>query len=377
MTSSLTCARGRVGPVSMMRQQRRFDHLMLQKGLKIGDRVNVHAHESNMDVDEVSTTASSQGGVDRRLVLTSSALGMAGVILGSMSIQPPPAEAKLVDKTIKSSALSAFQRRDLLVDFQMRAEKELKNVLTASDAPACMRLLIHDAATYNAMEKSGGVNGSIVYSEELNRPVNSDLKSLVEKLGKAREAVKKNGPPSQAMLSWADTIVLAAKVSTELSWNKEKQERLSANNQQLAEKFGNPFEITLGRLDSDNADPDVSIPKPGSSPADVRAFMSTLGVQDPSQLGGPLSKKAPFWERPTFLLWTASENDPGAAETAFGADSAFQPWKAKYDKSRDTTFRQDYEIDFVQFFNKLAGLGARFDKNVYLYDIVMKVPDRL
>lgn len=338
-----------------------------------GTRQSMRAHQNDVSGKDMSTTPALtclDGMMDRRLVLT-------GMLLGSMCASAPDAEAKLVDKTIKGSALSAFQRRDLLVDFQKRAEKELKAVLSASDAPACMRLLIHDAATYDASEKRGGVNGSIVTSEELNRPVNSDLKSLVEKLSKAREAVKKNGPPSQAMLSWADTIVLAAKVSTELSWAKEREARLSANNQQLAQKFGNPFEITLGRVDSEGADRDVSIPTSGSSPKEVQAFMSTLGVQDPSQLGGPLSKKAPFWERPTFLLWTASENDPAAAEAAFGADPAFESWKLKYDKSRDTTFRQDYEIDFVQFFNKLADLGARYDKNVYLYDIVMKVPDRL
>ena len=330
----------------------------------------MRAHQTDMGGKDKSTTTFQEGLMDRRLILT-------GMLLGQLCTSPPDAEAKLVDKIVKGSALSAFQRRDLLTDFQKRAEKELKAVLTASDAPACMRLLIHDAASYNASDKSGGVNGSIVFSEELNRPVNSDLKGLVEKLGKAREAVKKNGPPSQAMLSWADTIVLAAKVSTQLSWSQEKETRLSANNQQLAEKFGNPFEITLGRVDSISADQDVSIPAPGSSPKDVQAFMLTLGVQDPSQLGGPFSKKAPFWERPTFLLWTASENDPAASEASFGSDPAFESWKAKYDKSRDTTFRQDYEIDFVQFFNKLADLGARFDKNVYLYDIVMKVPDRL
>lgn len=259
---------------------------------------------------------------------------------------------------------------------QKRIEKEMKSVLTAADAPAAMRLLIHDAATFDAKTKTGGMNGSIVMSEELKRPVNRDLNALVDKLRKVREAVKANGPPAQAMVSWADTIVLAAKVTTELSWNKEKAAR-SEKSQTLAQQFGNPFEVKLGRVDSTGPDPDVNIPAPGSSSTEVQAFMNALNVKDPSQLGGPLGKKAPFWERPTFLLWTASEDDPAAAEAAFAKDPTFDAWKQKYDKSRATTFRQDYEIDFITFFNKLADLGAVFDKSVYLYDLTIQVPDRL
>lgn len=45
---------------------------------------------------------------------------------------------------------------------QVRAEAELKKVLTAEDAPATLRLVLHDAATYNANAGTGGLNGSIV-----------------------------------------------------------------------------------------------------------------------------------------------------------------------------------------------------------------------
>lgn len=58
----------------------------------------------------------------------------------------------------------------MVVLLQMRAENEMKKVLTAAEAPTAMRLLLHDAATYDVMTKSGGVNGSIITSEELNRP---------------------------------------------------------------------------------------------------------------------------------------------------------------------------------------------------------------
>jgi len=283
---------------------------------------------------------------------------------GSLFLLTARSQCRLAVKTVMRMSV-----------LQMRAENEMKKVLMAAEAPTAMRLLLHDAATYDVATKSGGVNGSIVTSEELNRPVNKDLKTFVNKLAKVRESIKASGPESQKMLSWADTVVLAAKVTTEQSWKQAKASK-SEKSLELAEKFGNPFDIKIGRLDSDSPDGDSSIPPAGSSPAEVQTFMSSLNVKNPSELGGPLSKKAPFWERPTFLLWTAAQENPAASEEQFGAEPEYADWKKKYDQSRSTTFRQDYEIDFVAFFNKLADLGAKFDKNAYLYDIIIQVPDR-
>lgn len=249
-------------------------------------------------------------------------------------------------------------------------------MVTAGDAPAALRLLLHDAATYDVATKTGGVNGSIVTSDELSRPENKDLKSLVEKLGKARDALQATGPAEQKKLSWADTIVLAAKVTQQQVWDKSRAAK-SEKALELSEKFGNAFDVRLGRLDSETPDASGRFPAPGSSPAEVQKFMGSLNVKDPSKLGGPLGKKAPFWERPTFLLWTAAQADPAAAEEEFAALPEYEVWKTKYDQSRNTTFRQDYEVDFVNFFNKLADLGASFDKNAYLYDLTIQVPDRL
>ena len=45
---------------------------------------------------------------------------------------------------------------------QQRSEKELKKVLTAEDAPIALRVVLHDAATYDVATGKGGLNGSIV-----------------------------------------------------------------------------------------------------------------------------------------------------------------------------------------------------------------------
>lgn len=57
---------------------------------------------------------------------------------------------------------SLTDRKAGFLVIQVRAEGELKKVLDAEDAPAALRLVIHDAATYDIRSGTGGLNGSIV-----------------------------------------------------------------------------------------------------------------------------------------------------------------------------------------------------------------------
>lgn len=45
---------------------------------------------------------------------------------------------------------------------QSRSAEEFKKVLTAADAPAAMKLLLHDAGTFDKASGTGGCDGSIV-----------------------------------------------------------------------------------------------------------------------------------------------------------------------------------------------------------------------
>lgn len=49
-----------------------------------------------------------------------------------------------------------------LLALQKRSGEEFKKVLTAADAPAAMKLLLHDAGTYDKATGTGGCDGSIV-----------------------------------------------------------------------------------------------------------------------------------------------------------------------------------------------------------------------
>ena len=184
----------------------------------------------------------------------------------------PPAEAKLVDKVLPAKSLSSFQRKDLIAEFQKRAETEIKKVTSVADASAAMRLLFNDAATYDAVAKTGGVNGSIVLSEELSRPENADLKDLVTRLGRARDALAATCPKGQKTLSWADTIVLAVKVTQEPLWRAAKIEKNPINGEYLVNNFSNPITVTLGRLDATTADAAGRFPAPGAPASEVLAL---------------------------------------------------------------------------------------------------------
>lgn len=54
---------------------------------------------------------------------------------------------------------------------------------------------------------------------------------------------------------------------------------------------------------------------------------------------GGFAYKPPFYERPGFLLYTAAQEDPEAAEAYLASDPGFAPWKKKYDISRKTITR--------------------------------------
>lgn len=60
------------------------------------------------------------------------------------------------------SSLSTFQRGAQRSAFQAAAEKVLREKFKKEDAPLLLRLILHDAATYDADTKTGGFDGSIL-----------------------------------------------------------------------------------------------------------------------------------------------------------------------------------------------------------------------
>ncbi|PSC75757.1 Thylakoid lumenal 29 kDa chloroplastic [Micractinium conductrix] len=308
---------------------------------------------------------------DRRAVL----LGL-GAAVAAPLLQVAPAAAK--EQLIPVASLTIIQRKQILAELEKRADDELSKVLTAADAPAAMRLLLADAGSYDAATKTGGCDGSIVLPEELNRPENKALAPLVEKLRQAKAAIDASANEGQGPLSWADTIVLAAKVASEAAWRQDKIDKAAdaVKGAFIADSFGNPIDVKLGRIDAASANPSGRVPATDASLEEVQAFFTQLGAK-PGAGEGAFSRKAPFTERQQFLLWPAVQTDGVATEAAMAAfNPKYAEWKQQYDSSRQTVTRTSYEVDLAATFAKLANLGAKYDKDAYLFPIKAKLPDR-
>lgn len=275
-------------------------------------------------------------------------------------------------KYLEIDSLSTFQKGDQRKEFIKRAQDALREVLTGADAAACVRLALHDAGTYDAVTKTGGLDGSIILSsEELSRPENASLKEVVEKLKKAKAKIDAGDATGAGPISWADTIYLAGRVSTQLKWSEIKVGRAetSSGGQMIATQFANPWPVEIGRMDAPVPGP-LRVPSADASVESIREYLLTLGAK-PGAGSGPFTPKPPFWDKPGFLVWTAAAENPEAEEERFVAalPDVYAGYKKSFDQSRRTVTRTDYEVDFAETYNKLTSLGAKFNKNAYLYRV--------
>ncbi|KAG2579942.1 hypothetical protein PVAP13_6NG303600 [Panicum virgatum] len=95
----------------------------------------------------------------------------------------------------------------------------VRTVLTKAKAAGVLRLVFHDAGTFDVSDKSGGMNGSIIY--EVDRPENTGLNRSIKILGKA-----KSGIDDIQKVSWADLIAVAGAEAVALCGGPEIPVRL-------------------------------------------------------------------------------------------------------------------------------------------------------
>lgn len=58
--------------------------------------------------------------------------------------------------------LASIQKSGQREDYKKRVQSTLKEILTPEDAPACIRLALENAGTYDRTTMTGGLNGAIV-----------------------------------------------------------------------------------------------------------------------------------------------------------------------------------------------------------------------
>jgi len=94
-----------------------------------------------------------------------------------------------------------------------RASLRATGVVDAGTAPQFIRLLFHDAGTFDVAAGDGGADGSIRFRAELERPENRRLRVPVKALAKWRA---EHGGEVGGELSWADLVAVAGAEAVEV-----------------------------------------------------------------------------------------------------------------------------------------------------------------
>ncbi|PIN09868.1 L-ascorbate peroxidase [Handroanthus impetiginosus] len=151
-----------------------------------------------------------------------------------------------------ASSPSAFGRRELIymattsllmpfpslasaTDESSLLQEEIRKVLSKGKAAGLLRLVFHDAGTFDKGDQSGGMNGSIVF--ELDRPENMGLEKSLKVLNKAKVPIDAVRP-----VSWADLIAVAGAEAVLVCG-------------------GPKIPVRLGRIDATVPDPDGKLPE--------------------------------------------------------------------------------------------------------------------
>ncbi|KAL2346711.1 hypothetical protein Fmac_000711 [Flemingia macrophylla] len=128
-------------------------------------------------------------------------------------------------------------------------KEEVRKVVSKGKAAGVLRLVFHDAGTFDTNDNTGGMNGSVVY--ELERPENAGLKKSV--LQKAKTQIDAIQP-----VSWADMIAVAGAEAVEVCG-------------------GPPIQVSLGRLDALVPDPERRLPEESLGASDLKKCFQRKG----------------------------------------------------------------------------------------------------
>lgn len=222
---------------------------------------------------------------------------------------------------------------------------EIKKVLTKGRAAGVLRLVFHDAGTFEVNDNSGGMNGSIRF--ELERAENIGLKGPLKIVEKAKTEMDAIQP-----VSWADMIAVAGAEAVSICG-------------------GPTIPIVLGRLDSTESDPEGKLPeetqnasalkqgfqRKGLSAQDLVALsgahtLGSKGFGDPNVFDNSYFKillEKP-WKSGGMSSMVGLPSDRALAE-----DDECLRWITKYANNQDSFFE-----DFGKAYIKLVNSGAKW-----------------
>lgn len=223
-------------------------------------------------------------------------------------------------------------------------KEEVKKVLSKGKAAGVLRLVFHDAGTFEILENAGGMNGSIVF--ELDRPENTGLKKPLKILGKAKAEVDMIQP-----VSWADIIAVAGAEAVSVC--------------------GGPnIPVQLGRIDSMVPDPEGKLPQESLDASSLKRCFQRKGfsTQELVALSGAHTLGSKGFGNPTvfdnsyfkILLekpWSSSAGMSSMVglptDRALVEDDECLRWISMYANDQDLFFQ-----DFRNVYIKLVNTGA-------------------
>ncbi|XP_024985785.1 putative L-ascorbate peroxidase 6 isoform X2 [Cynara cardunculus var. scolymus] len=225
---------------------------------------------------------------------------------------------------------------------------EIRKVLSKGKAAGVLRLVFHDAGTYEMDEDSGGMNGSISF--ELDRPENKGLKKSLKILVEAKKIVDETQP-----VSLADMIAVAGAEAVSLCG-------------------GPKIPVQLGRLDSMVPDPEGKLPeetldafglkhsfqRKGFSTQELVALSGahTLGSKG---FGNPVIFDNAYYKVLLEKPWLSSGMTSMIglpSDRALIEDDECLRWISKYGDDQDLFFE-----DFKNAYIKLVNSGAKWRRN--------------
>ncbi|KAG2244476.1 hypothetical protein Bca52824_093701 [Brassica carinata] len=224
---------------------------------------------------------------------------------------------------------------------------EIRRVVTKGKAAGVLRLVFHDAGTFELDDNTGGINGSIVY--ELERPENAGLKRSLKVLEKAKIKVDEIQP-----VSWADMIAVAGSEAVSMCG-------------------GPTIPVVLGRLDSMQPDPEDKLPPESLNASGLKECFQRKGFSTQELValsgahtigskgfGDPFTFDNAYYKILLEKPWSSTTSKMTSmvglpSDHALVEDDECLRWVKEYADDQDKFFK-----DFTNAYIKLVNSGAKW-----------------
>ncbi|XP_023762346.1 thylakoid lumenal 29 kDa protein, chloroplastic [Lactuca sativa] len=315
-------------------------------------RCPIHSGTISCKIDDAGSHEIN--GVRRRDVLNCFGAAISMELVASCS----PISSPFIETANAADLIQRRQRSDFQSSIKMTLYKAIK--ANPELISPLLTLALNDSMTYDKPTKTGGPNGSIRFSSEIERPENKGLSaalSMVEEAKKEIDSYSKGGP-----ISYSDLIQLAAQSAVKSTFLASAIRKCGGNEEKgnlLYSAYGSNgqwglFDRNFGRSDAQEPDPEGRVPNwATASVQEMKDKFIAIGL-GPRQLAVMSAFLGP---------------DQLATEAKLATDPDVVKWVEKYQRSRETVSETDYEVDLITALTKMSGLGQNINYEAYSYAV--------